>query len=149
MALPLVSIIIPVYNIEKYLKCCIESVCNQNYHELEIILVDDGSRDSCPIICDENAKKDPRITSLHKNNGGLSDARNYGMKSAKGAFIFFLDGADFIPNDAISHLVKLQNDNNSDIVIGNMVHVAENADNDFSCNQSPVYSINFNPRKSN
>ena len=96
MKLPLVSIIIPIYNIEKFIRCCVDSVCNQSYKNLDIILVDDGSQDNCPRICDEYSLKDSRIQSLHKINGGLSDARNYGMKFAKGDFIFFLDGDDFI-----------------------------------------------------
>lgn len=147
MKQPLVSIIIPIYNVEKFIHCCVASVCNQVYRNLDIILVDDGSTDNCSKICDEYVLNDPRITALHKKNGGLSDARNFGMKSAKGDFIFFLDGDDFLPNDAISHLVKLQNDNNGDIVIGNMVQVAETMGNEFIFEQDKTYSIDLNPEK--
>ena len=80
----LFSIIIPVYNVERYLNKCIESVVKQTYKNFEIILVDDGSPDSCPRICDEWAKKDDRIVVIHKGNGGLSSARNAGIKRAKG-----------------------------------------------------------------
>ena len=82
----LISIIIPVYKVEKYLKKCIESVLNQTYTNLQIILVDDGSPDNCGKICDEYAKKDSRIEVIHKVNGGLSDARNVGIAKAKGKY---------------------------------------------------------------
>ncbi len=91
-----ISVIIPVYNVEKYLDRCIESVVNQTYKNLEIILVDDGSLDNCPQICDEWAKKDDRIIVVHKKNGGLSDARNAGMQRATGKYCAFLDSDDYI-----------------------------------------------------
>ena len=95
----LISIIIPVYNVEQYLKRCIDSVINQTYHNVEIILIDDGSPDSCPQKCDIWAKKDSRIKVVHKVNGGLSDARNYGLQYAKGKYIAFLDSDDYVqPN---------------------------------------------------
>ena len=80
----LISVIIPVYKVEQYLEKCIESVCSQTYENLEIILVDDGSPDSCPQICDKWERKDSRIRVIHKKNGGLSDARNAGLKVASG-----------------------------------------------------------------
>ena len=83
----LISIIIPVYKVEKYLEKCIQSVINQTYENLQIILVDDGSPDNCGKICDEYAKKDHRIEVIHKSNGGLSDARNKGLEIAKGEYI--------------------------------------------------------------
>ena len=76
---PLISVIVPIYNVEKYLARCVDSIVNQTYKNLEIILVDDGSPDRCPQMCDDYAKKDRRIKVVHKNNGGLSDARNAGM----------------------------------------------------------------------
>lgn len=148
MKLPLVSIIIPIYNIEKFIRCCVDSVCNQSYKNLDIILVDDGSQDNCPRICDEYSLKDSRIQSLHKINGGLSDARNYGMKFAKGDFIFFLDGDDFIPIDAISHLVDTQQKNDSDIVVGDMALVSEDVSSDFEYVQDKLFSRNLNSEKS-
>lgn len=94
--LPLISVIIPVYQVEKYLNKCIDSVVGQTYKNLEIILVDDGSTDLCPKICDEWKKKDDRIKVIHKKNGGLSDARNEGLKEATGEYIGFVDSDDFI-----------------------------------------------------
>lgn len=98
------SIIIPVYNVENYLERCIQSVLNQSYRDIEIILVDDGSTDSSPKLCDVYEKQDSRIHVIHKKNGGLSDARNAGISVAKGEYILFLDSDDFISSDC---LVKL------------------------------------------
>lgn len=93
---PLISVIVPIYKVEKYLKHCVDSVIAQTYNNLEIILVDDGSPDSCGKICDEYAKKDSRIIVIHKKNGGLSDARNAGMDICKGEYISFIDSDDFV-----------------------------------------------------
>ena len=82
-----VSIIVPVYNVEKYLNKCIDSIITQNFSDFELILVDDGSLDNCGVICDEYAAKDSRIKVIHKENGGLSDARNAGIREAHGAYI--------------------------------------------------------------
>lgn len=103
----LISIIIPVYKVETYLVRCIESVLNQTYQNIEIILVDDGSPDRCPDICDECAKKDNRIKVIHKENGGLSDARNCGVERANGAYITFIDSDDYIAPDYIEYLYQL------------------------------------------
>lgn len=92
----LISVIVAVYNVEKYLDKCVESIVKQTYHELEIILVDDGSKDNSGKICDEWAKKDSRIHVIHKQNGGLSDARNYGLKASNGEWICFVDGDDYL-----------------------------------------------------
>lgn len=94
-----VSFIIPVYNIEKYIRECVESILSQTYTDFEVILVDDGSKDSSPKICDELSKEDSRIRVLHKVNGGLSDARNEGVKLAQGEYIIFIDGDDFWVNN--------------------------------------------------
>ena len=91
-----ISIIIPVYKVEKYLDKCVESVVNQTYKNLEIILVDDGSPDNCPKMCDEWAEKDKRIKVIHKENGGLSDARNFGIEKATGDYLMFLDSDDYL-----------------------------------------------------
>lgn len=91
---PLISVIIPVYKVEAYLCPCVESVLAQTYQNIEIILVDDGSPDNCPRICDEYAASDPRIRVIHKENGGLSSARNAGIEAAKGEFLAFLDSDD-------------------------------------------------------
>ena len=96
---PLISIIIPVYKVEEYIDECVESIVNQSYKNLEIILVDDGSPDNCPAICDEWAKKDQRIKVIHQKNAGQSAARNAALKIATGEFIGFVDSDDFIDRD--------------------------------------------------
>ncbi len=103
---PLISIIVPVYNVEKYLYECLDSIVNQTYKNLEIILIDDGSPDKCGEICDAYAKTDKRISVIHKENGGVSSARNAGLVNAKGDFLFFIDGDDYIHNDCIESLYK-------------------------------------------
>lgn len=90
-----ISVVIPIYKVEKYLRECVDSVLNQSYTNIEVILVDDGSPDGCPAICDEYAKADSRVMVIHKPNGGLSDARNRGVKSATGDYILFIDSDDF------------------------------------------------------
>ena len=95
----LISIIVPVYNVEEYVGMCIESVCNQTYRNLEIILVDDGSTDRSGDICDAYARRDERIRVIHKENGGLSDARNAGMEVASGEYISFIDSDDWIDSN--------------------------------------------------
>ena len=100
----LISVIVPVYKVEQYLEKCIESITNQTYKNLEIILVDDGSPDNCGKMCDEFARKDKRIKVIHKKNGGLSDARNFGLKVAKGKYIQFVDSDDYMDLDMIKFL---------------------------------------------
>lgn len=102
----LVSVIIPAYNVEQYIKDCIESVINQSYSNLEIILVDDGSTDKTSIICDDAANADPRVKVIHKRNGGLSDARNAAIGIAAGDYLTFIDGDDYIKVDTIEYLVR-------------------------------------------
>ena len=92
----LISVVIPVYNVEKYLKRCVESVVNQTYKNLEIILVDDGSPDECPQICDKLSKEDERIKVIHKSNQGLGMARNTGIENATGKYICFFDSDDYV-----------------------------------------------------
>lgn len=108
----IISIIIPIYNVEKYIHRCVDSVINQTYTDLEIILVDDGSPDNCGKICDEYAKKDNRIKVIHKENGGLSDARNHGIESAIGEWLFFLDSDDWIYPQTIENLYAAAIENN-------------------------------------
>ena len=97
----LISIIIPIYNVEKYLPDCLNSVISQTYSNIEIILVDDGSPDGCAKICDYYAKKDNRIKVIHQKNGGLSNARNSGIKIATGKYITFVDSDDYIDKQAL------------------------------------------------
>ena len=102
----LISIIVPVYNVDKYLNKCIDSIVNQTYKNLEIILINDGSTDNSGKICDEYANKDNRIKVIHKANGGISDARNKGLNIAKGEYIAFLDSDDCVEYDYIESLAK-------------------------------------------
>lgn len=111
----LISIVIPVYKVEKYLEKCVESVINQTYKNLEILLVNDGSPDSCPKICDEYAQKDNRIKVIHKENGGLSDARNAGIDVATGKYITFIDSDDYISNDYVEYMYNLAKKHNAQI----------------------------------
>lgn len=96
MAQDLISVVVPIYKVEKYLPKCVDSICGQTYQNLEIILVDDGSPDQCGKLCDEYAKQDGRIKVIHKKNGGLSDARNAGIEVATGKYIGFVDSDDYI-----------------------------------------------------
>jgi len=115
-----VSVIIPVYKVESYLDECVASVVDQSYKDLEIILVDDGSPDCCPEMCDSWATKDPRINVIHKPNGGLSDARNSGLDVCSGAYVLFLDSDDYLAKTAIEELVHVASSSNADIVIYNL-----------------------------
>lgn len=110
-----ISIIIPVYKVESYLDKCISSIVNQTYTNLEIILVDDGSPDQCPQMCDAWAEKDARIRVIHKENGGLSDARNAGMAVATGELMTFVDSDDWIDSDMYKHLYQRMVEDHSDI----------------------------------
>lgn len=103
----LISVVVPVYNVEKYLERCIESILNQTYQNLEIILVDDGSTDASAEICNKYQIIDKRVVVVHKKNGGLSDARNLGIEKAKGMYITFVDSDDSIETDMIEYLLFL------------------------------------------
>ena len=120
-----VSIIIPIYNVEDYLEECIVSVINQTYKNIEIILVDDGSTDQSPFICDEYKEKDSRIKVIHKTNGGLSDARNAGIEIATGDYLFMLDSDDYIDLNTIKVMLERLKDTQSDMVICNIQYVDE------------------------
>lgn len=102
----LISVVIPVYNVEKYLRKCLDSVCGQTYCNLEIIIVEDGSPDNCAAICDDYAKKDNRIRVIHRQNGGLSAARNSGIEAATGDYIVFVDSDDWLESDMIAYLYE-------------------------------------------
>lgn len=121
-----ISIIIPVYNVENYLEECLESIVNQSYKNLEIIIVNDGSQDRSIDIMNKYCKKDKRIKIINKKNGGLSSARNEGILNATGDFIFHIDGDDFINNFSCEKLIKRANRDNLDMVIGNIRVFNEN-----------------------
>lgn len=116
----LISIVVPVYNVEKYVSKCIESILMQDYVNFELLLVDDGSTDKSGLICEKYKKQDKRIRIFHKENGGLSDARNYGIDRAKGELITFIDSDDTIKTNYLTLLIKALNEEQADIVQANM-----------------------------
>lgn len=114
-----ISIVVPIYNVENYLDKCISSIVNQTYGELEIILVDDGSKDNSSKICDEWKEKDSRIKVIHKENGGLSSARNAGLEVATGEYIMFEDSDDWLVNDIVEKCVaRIENDDSDMVIFG-------------------------------
>ncbi len=112
-----VSVIVPVYNAEPYLRRCLDSLARQSYADLEIVLVDDGSPDNCGAICDEYARLDARFLSLHQNNAGVAAARNFGLSAATGAFVLFVDSDDYLELHAISSAVAAAETSAADLVI--------------------------------
>lgn len=146
----LISVIVPVYNVEKYLHKCINSIINQTYKNLEIILIDDGSTDNSGKICDEYALKDNRIKVIHKENGGLSSARNAGLDICSGDYIGFVDSDDYIAEDMYEYLYVNFKKNNADVAMCNFYNVFENrieksfSINDFDLSeQETMLSINL------
>lgn len=135
---PLISIIVPVYNVEEYLDRCVDSIVNQTYKELEIFLVDDGSPDNCPQMCDNWAKKDNRIKVIHKENGGLSDARNAALDVATGKYVFFVDSDDAIAENAIELLLNVAIEKHSSVVISNYYKTFSN---DFNFKKASINRI--------
>lgn len=117
----LITIIVPIYKVEDYLRRCVDSILNQSYKNLEIILVDDGSPDRCGEICDAYANVDKRIKVIHKKNGGLSDARNIGIEIAQGKYVSFIDSDDWISREYVEKLYKLLINNNADISVCNFI----------------------------
>ena len=126
----MISVIVPVYKVEEYLDECIESIVNQTYQDLEIILVDDGSPDNCTQMCDAWEKKDKRIKVIHQKNGGVSAARNAALDIACGEYIYFVDSDDFIETTALEYLHKLIIEYNVPMVIGGYRRVSENGEYD-------------------
>ena len=121
-----ISIIVPVYKVEKFLDRCVESIKNQTYKNLEIILVDDGSPDNSPKMCDDWSKKDERIKVIHKKNGGLSDARNLGIDQSSGDFLMFVDSDDYLDKTTCEKLYNLLKTNNADFVMCSCLKFYEN-----------------------
>lgn len=115
---PLISLIIPVYKVEKFLDKCVDSILQQKFTDFELILVDDGSPDNCPAMCDDFTRKDTRIKAVHKVNGGISDARNAGIAIAQGDFIMFMDGDDYLEGSSfLDKLTERIKSNNADVTI--------------------------------
>lgn len=123
---PNISIIIPVYNVEKYINDCMNSVLNNEIDKVEVILVDDGSEDKSGIICDDYAKRYNNVYAYHKSNGGLSDARNYGLLKAKGDYVLFIDSDDMISTNAVKDVIDAINDSHADIIIWDANIIDEN-----------------------
>ncbi len=133
----MISIIIPVYNVEKYLRRCVDSVLNQTYKDIEVVLVDDGSPDGCPSICDEYARKDKRVTVIHKPNGGLSSARNAALDSElRGKYVAFLDSDDWFEDDTIEYCIKTLAANRADAI-------------EFCCEETKEYKEHTRQQKEN
>ncbi|MBR5296019.1 MAG: glycosyltransferase family 2 protein, partial [Clostridia bacterium] len=126
MAQPKVSIIVPVYNVEKYLERCLDSLRNQSLKEIEIILVDDSSPDACPALCDEAAEKDSRIKVIHKANAGAGMARNSALEIATGEYIGFVDSDDFVDKDMYRVLYEKAKESESDLVLSGVLFVDGN-----------------------
>lgn len=134
----LISVIVPIYNMEKYLKKCVDSILNQTYSNLEIILVDDGSTDLSAAICDEYLKLDNRIKVFHKKNGGLSDAKNFGLKKANGKYVGFVDSDDWIEKNMYEEMFSKLKNTKSNIVICGRYLEYENGEKHEWCNKNEI-----------
>ncbi len=126
--MPTVSIIVPVYNVEKYIEKCIDSILNQTYKDFELILVDDGSTDNSGVICDEYAKKDNRIKVIHKVNGGVSHARNMGLEVALGKYVVFCDSDDYVSSQYLNDLICANAIKNDSLVVSDIFEFTEDID---------------------
>ncbi|WP_319995450.1 glycosyltransferase [Trichococcus shcherbakoviae] len=138
----LVSIIVPVYNVEKYINKCIDSIIHQTYRNLQIILVDDGSTDNSAKIVDDYAKYDARIEVVHKANGGLSDARNSGLKISKGAHVCFIDSDDYVELDMIEKSLTTAIEKNADVVIFGLYNKVLDENEKVINNEAVIIDIN-------
>ena len=136
---PLVSVIVPVYNVEDYLEECVRSIIAQSYKNLEIILVDDGSTDGCPSMCDALQKNDSRIAVIHKKNGGLSDARNVGLDIASGEYVCFVDSDDYIDGKYVEKLLVALESTGADMSVCGYVNVRLDGTKDI--NEKPERAI--------
>lgn len=121
----MISVIVPVYNVEKYLERCVKSIAAQTYKDLEILLIDDGSTDKSGKMCDDFQQTDSRIKAFHKQNGGLSDARNYGIEHSAGEFISFVDSDDYIDEKMLETLHRLITENDADLAVCSAMDVFE------------------------
>lgn len=126
---PLISVIVPVYNVKKYVEKCLDSILRQKYKNLDIVVVDDGSDDGSSEICDNLEKKDKRVRVFHKKNGGLSDARNFGLRKAKGDIVMFVDSDDFVNEDFVGAMLESMKKNNADVVVCGYNDIVPNEEN--------------------
>mgnify|MGYP002678942746 CR=1 FL=1 len=124
----LISVIVPVFNVEQFVEQCVDSIIHQTYKNIEIILVDDGSTDKSGFICDQCAEKDSRIHIIHKKNGGLSDARNVGLSKATGTYYSFIDSDDYIAPNTFEYLYLAVKEHECEIAVCNMIRVYEDGD---------------------
>ena len=138
----MISIIVPIYNVEKYLSKCIDSILAQTYNDIEVILVDDGSPDNCPMICDEYAQKDNRVIVIHQKNAGVSAARNAGLKVAQGEYIGFVDADDYINENMYSEMISAFQKYSVELAICGYNYVNENGDINREYNCSDVEVVN-------
>ena len=141
MTQPKISIIVPVYNSEKYLCGCIDSILSQSFRDFELILVDDGSRDSSQRICDDYAQKDSRVKVIHKENGGVSSARNAGLSAVRGGYLCFLDSDDTLEPDALQLMYQSISNENVDLVIAGYNRYDEDGTKIFGMSNSAVELI--------
>lgn len=142
-----VSVIVPIYNVEEYINKCIKSILNQTFKDFELILIDDGSTDNSGDICDTYKSIDDRVYVIHKENGGLSDARNFGIDYATGKFLYFIDGDDFIQEDTLESMYESIMKTNSDIAICNMIRYYGEGDIEkFYCPVEKMKSLDNNYR---
>ena len=123
--MPAISVIIPVYKVERYLDACVASVAGQTFSDLEILLVDDGSPDGCPALCDAWARRDARVRVIHRPNGGLSAARNSGIDAATGTCLAFVDADDTLDPDVLRRAWDARQQQDADLVIFNLRYVDE------------------------
>lgn len=135
------SVIIPIYNVEDYLRACIESVLNQTFTDYEVLLVDDGSPDGCATICDEYASKYANVHAFHKENGGLSDARNFGLERAKGDWVLFLDSDDYYGKPDFFQKIKDIADEKDCTVINYLARMLLYNDESVVLSEKPLYDI--------
>ena len=137
----LVSVIVPVYNIADYVEKCVQSIVSQTYTNLEILLIDDGSTDGSSNVCDELSLIDPRIRVIHKDNGGVASARNRGIQEAKGDYLSFIDGDDYIDADMIESLVELSITKKADIAYCRYRYITENLNTDSRSDEKPIITV--------
>lgn len=143
MSNPKISVIVPVYNVEKYLPRCIDSILKQTFTDFELLLIDDGSKDNSGNICDEYAKKDNRIKVYHKENGGVSSARNLGIINAKGKNIIYIDGDDYFLQNALETLITWKYELNTNICVGNFYIENQNKRSLFCHGRTRIVKNNF------
>ena len=125
--MPLISVIVPVYKVEKYLPACVDSILSQTFSDFELILVDDGSSDDCGAMCDGYAREDSRIHVIHQENGGLSAARNAGLDVAKGEYVTFVDSDDVIAPDCLQVFTEVADETDADIVVGSYIEFSDDS----------------------